>query len=255
MATLVLLRGLVREQGHWGTFPAQLQAAFPACHVVTPDIAGNGSRHLERSPSTIHNMMLDVRANLLNAGMAAPFHLIALSMGGMIAMEWVHCFPDEIGKSVLINSSARTLNPFWDRLRPGNYPGLLCICLGLMDVAAREQWIFRRTCKQASSALIDRWCNIARQHPVSQLNAVRQLFAAARFKPQAPAVPSVLHCITSAGDQLVHPRCTFRMSSAWHLPVHLHPTAGHDLPADDPAWLIQTLQSILPASCINPPCS
>ena len=52
--TWVLLRGLTREQGHWGNFPHRLAAALPPGSVVlTPDIAGNGTRHAEASPATV----------------------------------------------------------------------------------------------------------------------------------------------------------------------------------------------------------
>lgn len=255
MATLILLRGLIREHGHWGDFPALLQRAFPGYNVLTPDIAGNGDRNLEKSPLSIRAMMLDVRSQLTQSGARAPYHLIALSMGGMIAMDWAHCFPQELGPSVLINSSARNLNPVWDRLRPANYPGVLAMACGLMHSRARERWIFRQTCRHADPRLIDDWCEIAVRRPVSNMNALRQLIAAARFHPSTPSRHLQLNCIASAGDQLVNPRCSMRMASNWHLPIYLHPSAGHDLPSDDPTWLIQTLQTIISTPCITLPCS
>jgi len=61
--TWVLLRGLTREQGHWGDFPARLAAALPpGSAVLTPDIAGNGARCGEASPATVPDLLDDVRS-------------------------------------------------------------------------------------------------------------------------------------------------------------------------------------------------
>jgi len=43
----VLLRGLMREQRHWGAFPATLARALPGAAILTPDLPGNGTRHAQ----------------------------------------------------------------------------------------------------------------------------------------------------------------------------------------------------------------
>jgi pimeloyl-ACP methyl ester carboxylesterase len=45
--------------------------------------------------------------------------------------------------------------------------------------------------------------------------------------------------LASLGDRLVSPGCSRRIASRWALPIRLHPTAGHDLPLDDPEWVVQ----------------
>lgn len=62
--TFVLLRGLTREQRHWGNFPQQLLQHFPNARVITPDLPGNGSACRERSPATIAGMVESLRATL-----------------------------------------------------------------------------------------------------------------------------------------------------------------------------------------------
>jgi hypothetical protein len=42
--------------------------------------------------------------------------------------------------------------------------------------------------------------------------------------------------LSSAGDQLVDPRCSPRWR-ARQVPHAAHPDAGHDLPLDDGAWV------------------
>ncbi|PMZ18082.1 alpha/beta hydrolase, partial [Pseudomonas sp. FW306-02-F08-AA] len=37
--------------------------------------------------------------------------------------------------------------------------------------------------------------------------------------------------------------CSQALAAAWNLPLVMHPFAGHDLPLDDPAWVVaQVLQ-------------
>jgi pimeloyl-ACP methyl ester carboxylesterase len=76
------------------------------------------------------------------------------------------------------------------------------------------------------------------QHPVQARNALRQLWAAARYRAPtcAPRVPTLL--LHSLGDQMVAPACTRALANAWQCPVRTHPWAGHDLPHDDGPWVV-----------------
>jgi hypothetical protein len=44
-----------------------------------------------------------------------------------------------------------------------------------------------------------------------------------------------------AGDRLAHPTCSGRLAEALAAPLVVHPTAGHELPLDDPDWLLAQL--------------
>ncbi len=86
-----------------------------------------------------------------------------------------------------------------------------------------------------------RWEAIATERPVTRLNALRQLAAVARYAPppQGPGAPMLL--LASERDQLVSPQCSQRFARRWDLPLRLHPWAGHDLPLDDPAWVVEQI--------------
>jgi pimeloyl-ACP methyl ester carboxylesterase len=77
------------------------------------------------------------------------------------------------------------------------------------------------------------------------MNALRQLWAAARFAaPSAvPAIPTLL--LASAQDALVSVQCSRAIAQAWGVPLHEHPLAGHDLSLDDPRWVAQQVQAWL----------
>lgn len=68
--------------------------------------------------------------------------------------------------------------------------------------------------------------------------AVRQLHAAVRYRIQSPPrVPILL--LASRHDRLVDVRCSHSIARAWRCDLHEHPSAGHDLPLDDPDWVVE----------------
>ncbi|MFA9217013.1 MAG: alpha/beta fold hydrolase [Sphingomonadaceae bacterium] len=246
----VLLRGLMREQRHWGDFPAQLAQALPDAVIVTPDLPGNGSQHRQPSPTRVAAMVDACRADLRQRGLAPPYALLALSLGGMAAVDWASRYPDEISRCVLVNTSMRPYSRFYQRLRWRNYPVLLAQLLR-GGHAARERLILRLTSNHhgaasvAGGALLARWTRYQHDAPVSAPNGLRQLLAAARFRAPSsrPAVPLLL--LASRADRLVDARCSRQLAAAWQAPLVLHPSAGHDLPLDDGAWLIARLRDWL----------
>ena len=235
----VLLRGLTRETAHWGDFPSVLQQALPHAQVHLLDLPGNGARHTERSPATVAGMVADVRAQLQQRAIPAPVHVLALSLGAMVAVAWAHAAPHELAGLVLVNTSLRPFSPLHHRLLPHNLPSLCRLALGSLPAEAAEREVFRMTCNHSGgqSAAIDRWTQARTQRPVSAGNALRQLLAAARYQApgQAPRVPVLL--LGSAQDHLVSSRCSRAIADAWGCPLQTHPSAGHDLPQDDPAWV------------------
>ncbi len=239
----VLLRGLTREAGHWGALPALLAARLPGVRVLTIDLPGAGTRHAQRSPLSIRATMEDCRAQLHALGLTRC-HLLAMSLGAMVAVEWAHRYPQELASAVLVNTSLRPFSAFHQRLRPRNYAALLGVLWPWRDARARarEATVLRLTSRHhdaaASQALIDTWVALRAKHPVSTGNALRQLCAAARYRaPEgAPALP--LRVLVGAGDMLVDPGCSRRLAQAWQLPMAEHPTAGHDLALDDPNWVV-----------------
>ncbi len=239
----VLLRGLMREARHWGTFPAQLQQAFPNATIITPDLPGNGSLWRERSPARIEDMVEHCRTTLRHLGHTPPYHLLALSLGGMAAKCWSEHHPEEVPAMVLINTSMRPYNPFHHRLRPANYAALIRMALE-SDPARREETILRLTsARSAAPDVLAAWSGYARECPVSRANGLRQLLAAARFRADgAPQATRVL-LLASSGDRLVNVACSNALANAWGAELAEHSQTGHDLPLDDPAWLVQRVHN------------
>jgi pimeloyl-ACP methyl ester carboxylesterase len=245
MTTWVFLRGLTREARHWGDFPVRFQAAFAgeldAADIVCPDLPGNGRLHAAVSPISIDAMVESCRATLKAQGRPPPYHLLALSLGGMVALAWAARHAEECRAAVLISTSVRPYCTLLERLRPQAWSTLLRL-LPARGIA-RERAILELTSARASESqsLLPIWADYARESPVTRLGAMRQLLAAARFAmPQRPAVPLLI--LAGAADRMVHPDCSRRLARIWQADFALHPGAGHDVPLDAGEWVAREVR-------------
>ena len=238
MSTWVLLRGLMRESRHWGSFPDLLRSSLPGARVVAIDLPGNGTLFQQRSPTRVRDMVEHCRRTLRAQGGAPPYHLLALSLGGMVAVAWEHEYPDEVSAAVLLSTSMRPYSPFYQRLRPANYPALLRMALGPREPLRDEPVILRITSRQPDQPEVLRaWVEYARECPVSRANALRQLLAAARYAALPGQRQGRFLLLAGARDQLVDPDCSAQLAQAWQADLAIHPQAGHDLPLDAGPWV------------------
>lgn len=245
--TWVLLRGLTREQRHWGEFPTTLAAHLPGARIITLDTPGNGELCHQNSPLTVPEMAAHCRAELARRGLAPPYNLLAMSLGAMVTTAWAHAHPDDIATCVLVNTSMRPFSAFHQRLRPRHYPLILKLALAGGTPREWEQNILRITTHHPPDPQqrLHDWVAFREDHPVSRQNALRQLWAAARYTaPRHPPAARTL-ILNSAQDDLVNPRCSRQIAEHWNADFIEHPTAGHDLPLDDGPWVARRIQQWL----------
>jgi pimeloyl-[acyl-carrier protein] methyl ester esterase len=243
----LLLRGLSRESGHWGDFLSLLQAQFPSADIQTVDLPGTGNRYLEDSPASINAIMLEVRAEAAAKGMLnQPLTLLGLSLGGMVAWEWQARFPQETNAAVLINSSMASLSPFYHRLRWQSYPNFFKLLLQ-PNRYRKELAIIRCVAnrRENDQEIAGIWARIQAERPVRAANTLRQLAAAAHYRPEdkKPAIPILL--LNARCDRLVAPDCSAAIRDKWQLTMATHDWAGHDLPLDDGAWVAANIRQWL----------
>lgn len=244
-----MLRGLARERGHWGAFPRMAASRWSDAEVETPDLVGFGSLRSQRSPLRLSQITDDLRARVRPRD-TQPLRLLGLSLGGQVALDWLLRYPREVEGLVLVNTSVGSLSPPWERLRPQAIGDLLSALLNPLP-QSRERRVLRRISNHASvqQAMLEAWTSLARQRPAQRRNVLRQLAAAGTFRPSLNALresgrrPDV-HVVVSLRDRLVDPRCSRRLAEQTGWPLHIHPTAGHDLPLDAPDWLLRVCEKI-----------
>jgi len=239
MSPWILLRGLTRESGHWGPFPQLLRERLASADVIALDLPGNGRLNTRPSPSRIEAMTHSCREQLGALGIRAPYHLLAMSLGAMVAMDWAHQAPQELSSCVLINTSLRGFSPWHRRLQPANYARLLGLLLARHSAREREAIVLQLTTRLTDTSVIDAWTALREQRPVSAANALRQLLAALRYLPPAAAPAIPLLVLASQRDGLVDPRCSRELAHRWGASIAEHPSAGHDLPLDDGPWVAE----------------
>lgn len=236
----ILLRGLSREQRHWGVFPELLRQACPLMSFHTLDLPGTGDCLEVASPTTVAGIRRHLQDRVEAEGIAAPLGVIGLSLGGMVALDWM-AQDDSVAAVVVINTSAGNCPLHW-RLRPG----ALAMGLGVLlqtDLARRERMILRMGSRRygRDENTIRQWIDIQRQRPVAAKTFLRQLLAAAGFSlpRNSRHVPGLV--LTSSHDTLVSPACSERIAKYYQWPLRCEPGAGHDLPLDAPVWVVQQI--------------
>lgn len=246
---IILLRGLLRERRHWEQVPQLIRQQYPDVEVLTPDLAGNGARYLEESPTTVTAMVSDLRAELLLTEQreAEPIILVAISMGGMIATQWAKEYPDEVAGLVLINTSFKRFSRLGQRFNPKWRGPLIRFLLAPHTPYEKEQLILELTSNHRAEdeELLARWTRYAQESIQPSRNLLRQLWAAGNYKGESHAPLDNVLLLASSLDQLVNVECSKAITLHWNCPLALHPTAGHDLSIDAPNWLVEQLADVI----------
>jgi len=242
----VLLRGLSRESGHWGVFPEhllrELRTLQPGSQVLSLDLPGTGTLRRQPSPTQVSAIVDACRAELQRRGISGPMSIVGMSLGGAVLSDWASRYPAEVEAGVLINPSLRPFSELFRKPRSLNYLGLALLSLSRFSARLREERVLRLTTRLTPpQAVIDRWLELQRQHPLGVRNTARQLLASVRYRASRtrPAAPMLLLC--SKADSLVDWRCSQAISRAWGAPLRMHTKAGHDLPLDDPQWVARAV--------------
>lgn len=247
MTTWIFLRGLTRESRHWGSFTDTFAHTVPDARVITLDLPGNGDLNQLASPVRVEEMAEHCHAALQALAVTRPCKVLAMSLGAMVAVAWADAHPQDIDSCVLINTSMRPFSPFHQRLRPRNYLPLLRLAVAGGKAREHERAILGLTSQLCadSDTVTAAWTRIHEAHPVTGANALRQLFAAARFRAPARKPAAAMLLLASTRDTLVNAACSRALAAAWHCELRLHPSAGHDLPLDDGEWVAEQVRQWL----------
>lgn len=234
---LIGLRGLTRGQGHWGNFPRILNSLDASIDFELLEIPGNGTRFSESPPTQAEEALAMIRKKSRFVKDQKSFSILGISLGGMLALKWAELFPQEILTLFIVNSSLSQLSPFYRRLQLRQVPHILKT-LRESDFIEREKMILSMTSNEPQK-IQDQLLPMAafsQQYQVSRMSFIRQLRLASQVQIQNQICAKV-KIICSQEDRLVHSSCSTKLAQYFDGKSLIHPTAGHDLPLDDPQWL------------------
>ncbi|MBC7712460.1 MAG: alpha/beta hydrolase [Rhizobacter sp.] len=237
----VFLRGLTRGNIHWSEFPSVFKMINPNVEIEFLEIPGNGLCSNEKSPVNPEVLINVLRAKSRFVQNKETFNLCGISLGGMAAMKWAELNPAEVLSISIINSSLAQLSPFHKRLLPDNYETLLRTLFSNSKYV-QEEMILKITSNkfEETKRNIESYASFSESHEVTKMNFIRQLILAKNIYIETlPLIP--FKVISSLNDRLVDHSCSINIASKFGGTQFTHPTAGHDLPLDEPAWLSEIL--------------
>ena len=251
----IFLRGLAREARHWDDFPDKLKAKLAeqneSARIDSLDMPGSGRFSEMKSPIAISELtefarekFTEIRRKQRERGESPSerTRLVAVSMGGMIAADWMDRWPDDFKEAVLINTSFHGFSPFYERLLPSAMRHLVSTLRPLTDFE-REMKSLELVTNLLSidekKAIAQKWSRFASERPFTLENFTRQLLASARYRAplKKPDVPMLI--LYSKDDRMVSADCSREIIRRWKTDSDVHPKAGHDLTLDDGDWVIE----------------
>ncbi|NCN27863.1 alpha/beta hydrolase [bacterium] len=241
---VLLLRGLVREQRHWGRFPEVLREVVPNFKLHFLDLPGVGTEFRRSSPRSISEITDDLRDRWLSLrdSNTGGWGLFSISLGSMVALDWGDRYPDDFSWLSLMNTSAANMSPVIGRLRFLAIPKLLQIA-STKDSKLKELRILKLTTSMLVDVndLAEEWSRYVMSPVRARSLALSQLAAALRFKaPSSLAVPACM--FVGMEDKLVDPNCSLSISKNLSLDALIHNQGGHDVCLDDPRWVADQLR-------------
>jgi pimeloyl-ACP methyl ester carboxylesterase len=238
----IWIRGLVRWSVHWGDFVEEFKKKFPDDDILLLDLPGFGEFNNQASPSTMDGVIehLDSRVDWTNG----KYHVLAFSLGAMIAAQWAVKRADKMEKLFLINTSD-SRSPFYHRFHVRNlwllfsrlvYIDANFVESGILDIVSNRPEVRKRFLVEFVQAF--------KKNPFTRQNFMSQLRIASKARfPSAAPVKTIF--VNSTADRLVNHKCSERIAQDWGSLVETHKQAGHDLTLDDSSWVLKTIQKHL----------
>lgn len=239
----LLLRGLGREAGHWGEFYELLNKSNTFERVIALDLPGTGSEWQRNGLWRMDAIVEDLRSRI---ELEQPTVVCAISFGAMVAMRWTELYSEDFAAAVLINTSDARLSKPWQRLKPKALKEFMLIAKE-KNTESKERRVLALTSYKTTdenSEIVSEWIDIAKERPVKLRTLLSQFSVAGKFKaPKEMNIPSLF--FVSEADQIVHADCGRRLAEEYHSSVVVHPTAGHDMPLDDPKLVVENMTEFI----------
>lgn len=246
---IFLLRGLTRESGHWGQqFFRYIEGQFPNAKITTLDLPGAGIHYQEKAGMTVNKLMEFMREYSLHEIEASKGQniIMATSLGGMVATEWIANHPNDFQALIMISSSFKGICSFSERVSPQIRKEIFTVPFTL-NMAKKEERLLRINSNDSLSFEnnLEEWKEIQGQRPMTTANILRQTIAGLRYEAPAyfPDLPILI--VGSYSDRLVCPDCIVKVRDYFGGDIIWNDVAGHGIPIDQPEWLVDNVKDWL----------
>ena len=239
---IILLRGLGREAGHWGSSLKTFKAFFPHSQIFTPDLPGAGVNHKNDVPFGLKKFIpilreqVDLKPNENNI-------IMGLSLGGMCTMEWIRQYPQDFKGAVLMNTSFGDVSLPWKRMKPD-----LLIQMAIAQFQKKEagEEVVMEIISNNPSGYEENLkiaYELLKLRPMKFQSLVKQLLAGAFYRLRSREISTPLLVLGSTNDKMVSSECSVSLGKKLNCEVRLHPWAGHELPMDDAEWVCRQVRN------------
>jgi 3-oxoadipate enol-lactonase len=238
---LVLLHALGASSASWELqIPALVEAGL---RVIAPDLRGFGQTKFTGREVTIARMAGDVDALMKALGLEQA-HVLGLSMGGTVALQFALDYPQRVDRLVLVNT--------FSRLRPANpgewaYFAARFLVLHFLGLPQQGRLVARRVFPRPEQAVFRQELlrEILQADPRCYRAAVRSL---ARFNldNRLGEIKRPVLVVTGEDDNTISPHVQGRLAAA--IPTARQvviPNAGHAVIVDQASTFNRTLLEFL----------
>lgn len=246
---ILLLRGLTREKAHWYDFPEKLQAGNDEYRIFHLELPGAGKYSNVEFPLKTKPLVnfLNSQVEKFKKDYAGSWHIVTISLGGMVALRYLEAFPNAIDSTVIINSSARDLSPIHHRMQLKIWKDILSVPFK-RNANDAEKLILSFVTNLLNEDKIQEvsscFARVKNENPMSLKNMIKQLVWAAKNSS-----PKKLHAnlffIASKADRMVDFNCSKKLADKYNASLELHSSAGHDIPLDDGPWLVSKIKNFI----------
>lgn len=241
-----LLRGLTREAGHWGDRTEKaLKLEYPNAVINYLDLPGAGIYHQDKAPLSIKKMVEFIKerdTTFMND--TNDKIIVASSLGGIVAMEWVLQYPMDFVGAVLMSASYRGVCDLNERINPDIRPEMRQVLLS-GDTRERENLLVKINANDSRyyTSRTDDWTRIQNAHPMTKANIARQTIAGLKYSAddRIPSIPILF--LASEGDRMVCVECAEKIQAHYGGQLAVHEWAGHSLPDDAPEWIVENISA------------
>jgi len=239
---IFLLRGLTRESGHWGmAFTENLMKEFPNAKLSFLDLPGSGIYNNEKAALTVNGIMEFMRTREIENinKMKGKNVIMATSLGGMVAVEWIDKYPQDFQGLVMISASFNGICRMDERAKKEIRKEMFAVMFE-KDMKAREMILLKINSNDTVNfnSNLNEWTDVQERRPMTKANILRQTIAGMRYSApeNMPDIPTLI--IGSKGDRLVAETCIIKVHNEFGGSLVWHETSGHGVPIDAPEWLV-----------------